>query len=893
MKISWLYSGFQLWMALSLSGCLSALVIMPASAQVKSESNVDSRTSSNLTRLLKVGRGNVYDGLRLRNSPIIRQLSEVEPPITNAQPLLVQSPTPQITSISEIVQITGVKANPTNKGVEIILQTSQGTQLQVTNRSTGNNFIADLSGGQLRLASGEAFTFRSEKPLAGITEITVTNIDANTVRVTVVGEKALPTVELFDDNAGLVFGIATAATAMQQPQTPQKPTSETPQEKPTAQQDEPIELVVTGEQDGYRVQDATTATRTDTPLRDIPQSIQVIPRQVLEDRNVRSLTEAVETVSGVVSADTNFNSPAGSYIIRGFEQQGNFRNGYRDAGSLTPIATIERVEVMKGPASVLFGAVEPGGIINVITKQPLSEPYYNLEFQAGNRDLYESSIDFSGPLNDEKTLLYRLNASYESSNGFQDFVTSHLTTIAPSITWKLGDRTDLNLYYESTKFNGIPESFNTVFSDNTIKLPRSRYLSYPLDGQHYTTQKYGYTLNHKFSDNWQLRNNFSITAFNAIEEYTVGTNLVDDRLLEQFAARRNYVVDNYFGQIDFIGKFNTGSILHQLVFGFDGNRNVQIYNPTGLSVPALDVFNPNYNIPKPLTTLYNYSNFGTIQSYGFYLQDQISFQDNLKLLIGGRFDWISQKSGIDQPEQNDNAFSPRIGLVYQPSKSVSLYASYSQSFNPNQGLNGDGSQFEPTKGTQYEAGIKADFLENRLSTTLAVYQITKTNITTDDPNNDDPNYLIQIGEQRSQGIELDITGEILPGWKAIASYAYTNAEVSEDNLISVGNRLEDVPKNQASLWTTYELQNGDFKGLGLGLGLFYVGARAGDLDNSFEIPDYLRTDAAIYYRRDALKAAINIRNLFDTEYFVDSNGTRARVKTGAPFTIIGSISWEF
>lgn len=673
MKSWWLYSGFQLWLALSLSGYLNALVIMPASAQVKSESNVDFPVSSNLTPLLKVGRGNAKGGLRLRNSPIIRQLSEVEPPITNAQPLLVQSPTPQITPASEIVQITGVKANPTDKGVEIILQTTLGTQMQITNRSMGNNFIPDVSGGQLRLASGEAFTFRSEKPLAGITEITVTNIDANTVRVTVVGEKALPTVELFDDNAGLVFGITSATTAMQPPQPPQtsqKPTSETPQQKPTVQQDGPIELVVTGEQDGYRVPDVTTATKTDTPLRDIPQSIQVIPRQLVEDRNVKTVTEAVETVSGVFSADTNFNSPAGSYIIRGFEQAGNFRNGYRDAGSLTPIETIERVEVLKGPASVLFGAVEPGGIINVITKQPLSEPYYNLAFQAGNREFYQPSIDFSGPLNDDKTLLYRLNASYESSNGFQDFVTSHLTTLAPSITWKLGDRTDLNLYYESTKFNGIPETFTTLFSDNTFKLPRSRYLNYPLDGQHYTTQKYGYTLNHKFSDNWQLRNNFSITAFNAIEEYTVGTNLVDDRFLEQYAARRNYMRDNYFGQIDLLGKFNTGSIPHQLVLGFDVNRFVQIYNPIILAVPALDVFNPNYNIPKPLTSLYTFSNFQTIQSYGFYLQDQISFQENLKLLIGGRFDWISQKSGTDEPEQNDSAFSPRIGLVYQPSKSV-------------------------------------------------------------------------------------------------------------------------------------------------------------------------------------------------------------------------------
>ncbi|MEH2023726.1 TonB-dependent siderophore receptor [Nostoc sp.] len=838
----------------------------------------------------------------------ILQVSEIELPATSAQ-MLVQTPTPTNppnpgqTSGDQVVPITGVKANPTNTGVEIILETTQGTKLQIKNRSTGNNFIADVSGGQLRLPSGDAFTFRSEKPTAAITEITVTNIDVNTVRVTVVGEKALPTVELFDDDAGLVFGITTAATAMQpppQPQTPQaqqKPTSETPQEQPAAQQDQPIELVVTGEQDGYRVQDSTTATRTDTPLRDIPQSIQVIPRQVLEDRKPRTLTEAVETVSGVSSGDTNFNAPAGSYVIRGFEQAGNFRNGYRDVNNnfgLTGINTIERVEVLKGPASVLFGAVEPGGIINVITKQPLSEPYYNLGFEAGNRGYYQPSIDFSGPLNDDKTLLYRLNASYQSSDSFQDFATSNSTTIAPSISWKLGDRTDLNLYYEYINFNGIPETFTTLFSDNTFKLPRSRYLSYPLDGNDYTTQKYGYTLTHKFSENWQLRNNFSIAASNATEEYTVGINLLDDRFLQQYAARRNYFQDNYFGQIDLLGKFNTGSISHQVLFGFDANRYVQNFNAIRLAVPALDVFNPNYNIPEPQITTGGYSSFQTVQSYGFYLQDQISFQDNLKLLIGGRFDWISQNTGTDESEQNDSAFSPRIGLVYQPSKSISLYTSYSQSFNPSQGFNADDRAFEPTKGTQYEAGIKADFLEGKLSTTLAVYQITKTNVTTSDP---DPEraaqgFSTQVGEQRSRGIELDVAGEILPGWKVNASYAYTNAEVSEDNSIPVGNRLEDAPNNQASLWTTYELQNGDFKGLGFGLGLFYVDARAGDLENSFEIPDYLRTDAAIYYRRDAWKAGINIRNLFDTEYYSSSNGDRTRIREGAPFTIIGSISWE-
>ncbi|MFN6562896.1 MAG: TonB-dependent receptor plug domain-containing protein [Nostoc sp. ChiSLP01] len=362
-----------------------------------------------------------------RLSKNISQLNEIQLPATSAQ-MLVQSPTPSI------VTITGVKANPTDKGVEIILETPQGEQLQITNRSAGNNFIADIPNAQLQLPSGDTFTFRSQKPIEGISEITVTNFDANTIRVTAIGEAGVPTVELFDSEQGLILGLVPSVTATQ-PQ-PQQPANETPQQQPTAQQDEAIELLVTGEQDGYRVQDTTTATKTDTPLRDIPQSIQVIPRQVLEDRKPRTLTEAVETVSGVYSADTNFNAPAGSYVIRGFEQRGNFRNGYRDVNNfaLTGIQTIERVEVLKGPASVLFGAVEPGGIINVITKQPLSEPYYNLAFEAGNRGFYQPSLDVSGPLNTDKTLLYRLNTSYQSLNGFQDFVTSNLTAIAPSIS---------------------------------------------------------------------------------------------------------------------------------------------------------------------------------------------------------------------------------------------------------------------------------------------------------------------------------------------------------------------------------------------------------------------------------------------------------------------------
>lgn len=202
--------------------------------------------------------------------------------------------------------------------------------------------------------------------------------------------------------------------------------------------------------------------------------------------------------------------------------------------------------------------------------------------------------------------------------------------------------------------------------------------------------------------------------------------------------------------------------------------------------------------------------------------------------------------------------------------------------------------FEPTRGTQYEVEVKANLLENRLSATLATCQLSKTNVLTEDP---DPeraalDYQVQVGKQRSRGIELDVAGEILPGWKMIASYAYTNAIVTKDEAFPIGDKLSGVPNNQASLWTTYEIQKGNFQGLGFGLGLFYVGPRETELPDTFTVGDYLRTDAALYYRRGGFSAAINIRNLFDTDY-VRTPGFGRFVYRGEPLTITGSVSWEF
>jgi iron complex outermembrane receptor protein len=793
------------------------------------------------------------------------------------------------------VQVTGVKLEPTTSGLDIILETASDQPLQVDAtrfRSEGNSLIVDLPNTTLALPEGQTFT--ADNPTADIATVQVVP-EGQQVRVTVVGTNGLPQRAVRLKAGGKVYGLNEAGKEAE------------------------LEIVVTTEAlEGYRVPNASTATRTDTPIRDIPQSIQVVPQEVIEDRNVRTVTEAVETVSGVAPGNQPYGgAPIIFKIIRGFDQAGtgnvNFRNGYPDGDfyNLTPIGTVERVEVLKGPASVLFGAGEPGGIVNVVTKQPLSEPYYKLGFEAGNYGLYQPSIDLSGPLNTDKTVLYRFIASYQGNSDFQGFADTRLTTIAPSITLKLGERTNLDLYYEYTNFfaDPAPGLTNAVFLSDGRLTPRNFATYYPnLSQNDFTSQKFGYIFNHQFNDDWKVRNNLAITLSRFEENVATGFSVVDDRFLDGFDVNRGvFDRSNYFAQIDLLGKFQTGSVAHEVLIGFDFNRNRNIGDRLNADtpLPPLDISNPNYDIPIPtFSTRSTFSDFDFIrQSYGFYLQDQIALSDNLKFLIGGRYDWVSTNFEVDAnvggevevlPTRNDSAFSPRIGLVYQPSKEVSLYASYTRSFFPVSGfdnLSPDADiTFEPTTGTQYEVGVKTDLLDGRLSATLAAYQLTKTNVLTPDPTN--PTRSIQTGEQRSRGIELDIIGEILPGWKVAAAYAYTNAEVTEDKTFPVGNRLPNVPENQVSLWTTYEIQKGDFKGLGFGLGLFYVGARQGDLNNSFKLDDYFRTDAALYYRKDGFNAAINLRNLFDVGAAAFALSS-TYVQRTEPFTIVGSISWEF
>ncbi len=318
----------------------------------------------------------------------------------------------------------------------------------------------------------------------------------------------------------------------------------------------------------------------------------------------------------------------------------------------------------------------------------------------------------------------------------------------------------------------------------------------------------------------------------------------------------------------------------------------------------LDLFNPVYGTsPRPnFDTLPLISDIETeTRRLGIFAQDRIVFANNFFLLAGLRYDTVEQivtskpmdlDSTFAETTQTNDDLTPRVGIVYKPAEPVSLYVSYSQSFRPNSATTTEGEALEPEQGEGFEVGVKTELLKRKLFTTLAYFNITKKNVATEDP--DDPFSFVATGEQKSQGIELDITGEILPGWNAIASYAYIDAEVTEDNLIPVGNRLNNTPEHSASLWTTYEIQRGDLQGLGFGLGFNFVGERKGDLENSFKLDSYFLTNAAVFYDRDNWRVALNFRNLFDVDYIAGASPVRERGNDrGEPFTVLGSFSIQF
>ncbi|WP_299491701.1 TonB-dependent siderophore receptor, partial [Acaryochloris sp. IP29b_bin.137] len=805
-----------------------------------------------------------------------------------------------------LAQITNILVKPIQDGLQVVLVTSNSASPKVFQFQEQNALFVDVVGAQLALSDNTNLTF--ENPLPSISSISVQQISDQEIRIKVFSNVEKP----------LNAYLERAAEALKLDVVPPSDSASTSE----LEFGNNLRIIVSADPlPRYQVPTASAGTRTNTDVLDIPQGIQIIPKAVLKDQGNKGLGESLRNTSGVNIGRAAGLARATTPIIRGFETDNLLRNGLRDdtLRISSGVNNIERIEVLKGPSSVLFGAGNLGGTINLVTETPLEEPLYNLEFKAGNYKFYGGSFDFTGPLNESKSLGYRLNFAYESRLGITSFENSDFFFISPSLQLINTDSTSLIVDFEYLSsrtrgdnsglpaFSAIGPEGNTLIEDivdsgvqiseedlqRAGTLDISKNLGEPdISSSETNVIRVGYRFEHKFDESWKIRNEFLGSFQDTPQSSFVGSinflqeagqpnfNLLERIYLENPSYREAFTLNT-----NVVGDFKIAGIDQKLLFGVELFRELQedvinqrLFFPfLSLESTPFNLFNPNYDPSR----FFNDSDInlrpGTdtktqTSSIGFYAQSQINFTDNLIVLLGGRLDYVKQffvdrvnRADTSAIQTADTAFSPRFGIIYKPIEDLSLYASYTRSFNPTIGRGETGEIFIPEKGKQIEFGVKAKLLDDRITTSLAYYQLRRTNVLTQDPSN--LGFQVQVGEQASDGVEFDIAGEILPGWNIIANYAYTNARISQDNEFPDGLRLLNSPEHAASIWTSYEIQKGALEGLGLGFGLYFQGSRNGDLRRPFVIPSYTRADASIFYQRGGFRAQINIQNLFNTRYF--------------------------
>lgn len=660
------------------------------------------------------------------------------------------------------------------------------------------------------------------------------------------------------------------------------------------------EIVVTGR---YSVDAVATGTKTDTPLIEIPQSIAVVTEALIEERRPLTLTEALYNVSGV--SDSGSRRGFDNILIRGFTastsiyldglrvERGNFLIQQEPFG-------FERIEVLKGPGSVLFGQGSLGGIINSVSKRPTSDPRYSIDLSGGSFGTYQGAVDIGGPIGGGAG--FRLNALYRDLGDSIDFNDKTRIYVSPVVGWTDGDTTLTALAnYTRDRHQGayVGVSPEGVFLPNVNgRIDRSRYIGEPANDRvkidRYTI---GYEIEQRVSDAVRVRQNLRYTDTDAVSAATFASGLnADQRTLRRGTAlfQQNDKSAAIDSNIEW--KFGLAGFQNTLLAGVDlfFQEVDQTFDFGGF--PPIDLFAPVYGGARsPLFPVLDFNR--TDKLYGFYIQNQLKVGERLTVLLGGRYDLadtdnFNVRNGR-RTDQKDSDFTFRGGAVYQFTPGVGIYASYSEAFNPNFGNNGQtGDPFAPEIGEQYEAGIKTDLAGGRVRATLAAYQLTRDNVIVGFPGF--PGLQIQTGQQRSRGVEADLAVRLTRAWDLTAAYAYTDVFVRRDtNPLLLGDTPINAPEHQASLWTTYDIDVGgnDFT---LGVGGRYVGKRQGTLPNSFTLPKHGIVDAAITYRLDRLRFQLNAYNLFDKNYVDSASPTGARTMLlGEPVTVRGSIAYTF
>lgn len=628
----------------------------------------------------------------------------------------------------------------------------------------------------------------------------------------------------------------------------------------------------------YRPASATTGTRLDLPLHETPQSVTVITSKVMADRQVLRLAELADNVAGVRASPGYGGLSSANYYMRGFRGSfsgGNLRDGFRDYTFLSSrdVQGIEQTEFLKGPASIIYGQQEVGGIVNTVLKKPQPWRFMRAGLVAGGFNLVRPTLDLNTPVNASGSLLFRFNSAYERADSHRDFVNHESFYLAPSVIWNAGPQTRLRINTEFQRYGYLFDN-GYVAEPEMLTQPVSIYYGEP--GFNYTkTRQTGVTveLSHAFGANWNVR-----SAFNGLgaqgEPRLINPIALqaDRRTVTRSALRSDERSRNYSLQSELYGRFDTGGLRHNLVVGTELVRwNFRYLFESGTGgAPAVDRLNPVYGVvPTAFTPFFGDETQADIA--GLYVQDQIHLGQKVRLLTGVRVDHVDQRSDDPLTDTAINSrvmtnVAPRAGLLFMPTRTTSVYVSYTNSFLPQYGVSRTGDRFDSQRGRQYEVGIKQNLVGDRLYTTLSLFQLWKTNVPTPDPV--DPRFSILTGEQRSRGAEVEVTGRLTQQWQIMANYAGMDASVSRDNRLAVGSRLVGVPEHSGGVWTTYDVSRGRLAGLQVGGGVFGASERQARLPNvATVIPTYGRIDGLVGYRTRQWSVQLNIKNLNNVRWY--------------------------
>jgi len=711
---------------------------------------------------------------------------------------------------------------------------------------------------------------------------------------------------VFSLRLSFIAGLGAFAAMCAKASEPASP-SEIELEEATLQAEAPVEF------GGYLETNAATTTRLPVPVNEMPVSVQVVPRRVIEDQAAQGLEDVYKNISGVFESGNTLNAQSEVLpVIRGFEAPVVLRNGMRatTVGSVD-LANIETVEVLKGPASIVFGALEPGGVLNFTTKKPLETPHYRIDQEFGSYDHFRTEVDATGPIDEAGRFLYRINAAYTDTESFRDEIEVERYIVAPSLTWRPTDRTEVTFDFTYTKEEQPLDSGIPLGGDGEPLVDDDTFFGDPdLDGRTLEDWFAGYELEHEFNDVFTFRNRFQYHLSEPRNESIRHRGVAGPPGAEELRLRYQNEdrTDEEFQFVgDLIAEFDTGGAGHVALLGLEYIHQETEFDRFRQNLPNVPISNdPNVNFTPPGTPLAPNSR-DQVEWIALYAQDQISLLENgrLKLLLGGRYDDVETEDELDGQRSSENEFSGRAGALFQWTDWAAPYVSVSQSFRPQSPGTQDqaGNVLDPETGLQYEAGVKFRFFEDRLQATLSAYQIDKEDVSVFDQQ-----FFVDTGgiaflpgvDQRSRGVELDVSGQVTERLSLIANYAYTDTEETgnDGDPGREGVRLGNVPLHAARVWLAYDFLPGDvLEGLGFGVGGRYQSDKLAQFDESIQFDGAFVADAALWYRHELsggqrLTARLNLKNVFDEEY-VSRASTQDIAHPGAPFSAIASIGIEF